>query len=312
MEDKISLKAVEQYSAAFATKVAGAFFSKKDKITGSDILNLCEIRQVNLFVIRELMKAWQQESQKFKSPYFNYQAQDVKEALTQFQNVLSNHISISQDNFQPFLTKAVNQTIMLVLTPYDFYSNALNKEGNTHLKVAELKNEIKYLKINCQPLEQLVKHLEEKKLDIIAGNEAFALLDHILEEVIFTPEDVEAYLVKFSHVISISVEMLYEHPAEDKPRQIKSEPLVKESKSIAEDFEKISRIKDKLTINQKFMFTKMLFSGDFDLFSRAIDQLDKFDTLKQATHYLEINYATWNKESEEYEEFMELVEKRFS
>ena len=82
--------------------------------------------------------------------------------------------------------------------------------------------------------------------------------------------------------------------------------------SIAEDFEKISRIKDKLTINQKFMFTKMLFSGDFDLFSQAIDQLDKFDTLKQATHYLEINYAVWDKESEEYEEFMELVEKRFS
>ena len=312
MEDKISLKAVEQYSAAFATKVAGAFFAKKDKIMGPDILDLCEIRQVNLFVIRELMKTWQQESQKFKSPYFNYQALEVKEALTQFQNVLSNHISISQDNFQPFLTKAVNQTIMLVLTPYDFYSDALDKEGNTHLKVAELKNEIKYLKINCQPLEQLVKHLEEKKLDIIAGNEAFALLDHILEEVNFTPEDVEAYLVKFSQVIPISVERLYERPAENRPRQIKSEIVAKESKSIAEDFEKISRIKDKLTINQKFMFTKMLFSGDFDLFSQAIDQLDKFDTLKQATHYLEINYAVWDKESEEYEEFMELVEKRFS
>lgn len=312
MEDKISLKAVDKYSVAFATKVSGSFFAKKQKISGPEILNLSEIKQVNLFVIRDLMKNWQQENQKFKSPYFDYQAPEVKEALIQFQNVVSNHISISQDNFLPFLIKAVHQTLMLVLTPYDFYSNTLEREGNTHLKVVELKNEIKYLKINGQPLEQLVKHLEEKKLDIISGNEAFAMLDHILEEVNFTPEDVEAYLSKFSQILPISVEMFYERAAENKPRQVRQESIVKEGKTVAEGFEKISSIKDKLTINQKFMFTKMLFSGDFDLFVQAIDQLDSFDTLKQATHYLETNYNEWDKESEEFEEFMELIEKRFN
>ena len=312
MEDKISVKAVENYSAAFATKISGVFFAKNEKITGPGILNLSEIRQINLFVIRDLMKTWQQESQKFRSPYFNYQAPEVKEALTLFQNVVSNHISISQDNFLPFLIKAVRQTIMLALDPYDFYSDTLDKEGNTHLKISELKYEIKYLKINREPLEQLVKHLEEKKLEIISGNEAFALLDRILEEVSFTPEDVEAYLAKFSQIIPVSIEMLYERAAENKPRQVIQEPATKESKSIAQGFEKIARIKDKLTINQKFMFTKMLFSGDFDLFVQAIDQLDNFDTLKQATHYLETNYTMWDRESEEYEEFMELLEKRYS
>ena len=312
MEDKISVKAVENYSAAFATKISGVFFAKNEKITGPGILNLSEIRQINLFVIRDLMKTWQQESQKFRSPYFNYQAPEVKEALTLFQNVVSNHISISQDNFLPFLIKAVRQTIMLALDPYDFYSDTLDKEGNTHLKISELKYEIKYLKINREPLEQLVKHLEEKKLEIISGNEAFALLDRILEEVSFTPEDVEAYLAKFSQIIPVSIEMLYERAAENKPRQVIQEPAIKESKSIAQGFEKIARIKDKLTINQKFMFTKMLFSGDFDLFVQAIDQLDNFDTLKQATHYLETNYTMWDRESEEYEEFMELLEKRYS
>ena len=56
----------------------------------------------------------------------------------------------------------------------------------------------------------------------------------------------------------------------------------------------------------------MLFSGDFDLFSQAIDHLDNFDSLKQATQYLDAHYKSWDKESEEYEEFIELVEKRFS
>jgi hypothetical protein len=311
MEDKINLKAVSKYSGAFAAKISGAYFSKKETISGSDILNLCQIRQVNLFVIRDLMKTWQKESQKMKSPYFNYEAPEVKEALTQFQNVLSNHMSISNELFLPFLTRAVHQTIMLALDPYDYYSDTLDRESKTHIKVAELKNEIKYLKINNQPLERLIKQLEEKKLEIISGNEAFALLDHILEEVNFTPEDVDAYLSKFSQVIPASVEMFYESATEKKPIAVNTQPVLKETKSIAEDFQKINSIKENLTINQKFMFTKILFSGDFDLFSQAIDQLDNFDSLKQAKNYLETNYTLWDRESEEYEEFLELVEKRF-
>ncbi|MBK5280019.1 MAG: hypothetical protein JJE09_14260 [Bacteroidia bacterium] len=312
MEDKINSKAVDKYSKAFADKVSGSFFSNKETISGPEILNLCQIRQVNLFVIRDLMRSWQKESQKLKSPYFNYNSNEVREALTQFQNVLSNHISISKDFFVPVLSKAVHQTIMLALDPYDFYSDTLDKESKAHIKVAELKNEIKYLKINCQPLEKLVAHLEEKKLEIISGNEAFALLDHILEEVNFTPEDVDAYLTKFSEVIPTSVEMLYESATVSVPKKIRQQVPSKEVKTIADDFQKIQSIKEKLTINQKFMFTKILFSGDFDLFTQTIDQLDNFDSLKQATQYLETNYTLWDRESEEYEEFLQLVEKRFS
>jgi hypothetical protein len=312
MEDKINIKAVAKYSEAFAAKISEAYFSSKGKINGLDILNLCQIRQVNLFVLRDLKKTWHQESQKLKSHYFDYETQEVKEALTQFQNVLSNHISISKENFFPFLTRAVHQTILLALDPYDFYSNTLDRGSQTHLKVAELKNEIKYLKINGQPLEQLVKQLEEKKLEIISGNEAFALLDHILEEVNFQPEDVDAYLSQFSLVIPTSVEMLYESAIEKKSIPVKLQPVSKETKTIVEGFQKIQSIKEILTINQKFMFTKILFSGDFDLFSQAIDQLDNFDSLKQAKNYIDTNFTLWNKESEEYEEFFELVVKRFS
>jgi hypothetical protein len=81
---------------------------------------------------------------------------------------------------------------------------------------------------------------------------------------------------------------------------------------LAERFQKIGRIKDGLTINQKFMFTKILFNGDFEIFSAAIEKLDRLDNLKQAMTYLEQTYPEWDKESEEYEEFIELVEKRFS
>ena len=68
-----------------------------------------------------------------------------------------------------------------------------------------------------------------------------------------------------------------------------------------------------MTINQKFMFTKVLFHGDFELFSDAIEHLDKLDSIKAAIRYIEDQHASaWDHDSEEFHEFMELVEKRFA
>jgi len=314
MDEKISHKAVEQYSAAFATKATDTFYARKAKITGPDILALCEVKQVNLFAIKTLMGLWSEEIQKLRSPYFDYQSTDVQEALAEFQNVLSNHISISRENFLPILRKAVEQTLFLILDPYDFYSDTLDKSGKEMIRVEELKATVKYLKINQQPLEHLLIKLEEKKLQVIPGNEAFALLDHILEEVNFSPEDVEPYLAKLAGTVPVTIDKLYEPRVEMKPAKIKAsaDHDEKQVATIADNFQKITSIKDSLTINQKFMFTKMLFSGDFDLFSQAIEQLDRFESLQQAQRFLELNYSEWDTESEEYAEFVELLEKRYS
>jgi len=364
MDEKISIKALEDYSDDYASKVTASFFSKKDKISGPEILQLCDIQQINLFVIRELLKAWRLETQKLRSPYFDFAAAPVADALTKFHNLLSNHIAISKENFQPLLKKAVGQTLSVILNPYDFYSVTLTSQGDP-LKLDDLRNEIKYIRINRTPLDRLLADLEKKKKLTISGNEAFASLDHILEEVNFTPEDVEEHLVKFSAVVPLSLEDLYEKeeesivtpapippvveqkpapappaepvkppapspPAESvkppapapeipskqeakKPAQI---PLYDQQPgkgtTLAENFQKRRKIKDSLTINQKFMFTKILFNGDFELFSAAIDRLDELDNLNQAKNYLTNNYGEWNPEGEEYKEFMEIVERRFA
>lgn len=374
MDEKISVKALEDYSDDFASKVTASFFSKKDKISGPEILQLCDIQQINLFVIRELLKAWRLETQKLRSPYFDYAAAPVAEALTKFHNLLSNHIAISRENFQPLLKKAVSQTLSVILNPYDFYSVTLTSQGDP-LKLEDLRNEIKYIRINRTPLDRLLADLEQKQKLTISGNEAFASLDQILEEVNFTPEDVEEHLAKFSAVVPLSFEDLYEKeedpiatpapilpvveqkpapraepvkpptpappaeavkppapasPAEavKPPAQAPEVPAKQEAKkpaqiplydqqpgkgtTLAENFQKRRKIKDSLTINQKFMFTKILFNGDFELFSTAIDRLDELDNLNQAKNYLTNNYGEWNPESEEYQEFMEIVERRFA
>lgn len=317
MDEKISTKAIDEYSNLFASKLADAFFQNKEKINGPEILALAEIKQINLLVLKELMGRWNQESEKWKSPFFDYEAEEVQQSMVQFRNALSNHIAISKKDFLPLLKKAVTQTLFLLLAPYDFYADVLDSRGKGLLRVDELKNETKYLKINKAPLEKLVEKLEERKAEVITGNEAFALLDHILEEVNFTPEDIDGYVSIFSKVMPLHLEELLE--VKEPEKEIPVQPVKVEVKAMAEvpvrkedGKRKDFRIKDSLTINQKFMFTKILFYGDFEVFSQAIDRFDNFHNLNQAINFINENYPQWDKESEEYEEFFEILKRKFS
>jgi hypothetical protein len=247
---------------------------------------------------------------------------------------------------------------MVIFDPYDFFSMIITGKNNK-LEVESFREEIKYLKVNKAPLDRMLQKMEEKGAKELSGNEAFAILDQILEEVNFTPEDVEDYIEKFSTMVPLDPARFFVSKAPEPvarpisqpvrpvetpkvvtappqqqtiqqppPRPAQNTPRVqqpaqqatslndkfgRESKQTVAGNFKIFKIKDSLTINQKFMFTKVLFHGDFELFSKAIDRIDQLDTLSAALRYIDEEYAsTWDRDSEEFHEFMELVEKRFS
>lgn len=317
MEEKISIKAVEQYSEAFAAKVAETVFANKQSITGPEILNVTELKQVNLFILRELMVSWKDGMEKSKSPYFDYSAAEVQESFRQFQNIVSNHIAVRKREFLLLMAKAVSKTILLILDPYDFYSDVLDRPGK--IKTVDLIEEVKYVKINRAPLERLLESIKLEVLDEINGNTAFAKLDHILEEVNFAPEEIDPFVAQFSKVLPLNLVKMYEAPIAlvgkqtikvNAPKQPVAEVVVKVDTELPK--QKQQRIKDTLTINQKFMFTKILFHGDFEIFTVAIEKLDQFDNLEQALRFLQDQYPEWDRETEEYEEFLMLLERRFA
>jgi hypothetical protein len=188
MDEKISLEAIALYADSYSEKVIKAFFVKKDKITGSEILSFCNVQQVNLLIIKELFKTWKEETRKIKSPYFDYENAEVKDALDNLMNILSRNILVSQQHFTPLVKKAVSQALLIIFDPYDFYSMLVTGRNNK-VEVAAFREEIKYLRVNKAPLEKMLQKMEEKNVDEISANEALGILDHILEEVNFTPED---------------------------------------------------------------------------------------------------------------------------
>ncbi len=351
MDEKISLEAIGQYGDRYSEKVLQSFFSAHNRITGPEILNLTNVQQVNLFVIHELFKAWKEDQKKIRSPYFDYDDPAVKDALDQLMKLLSQKISIDSTNFEPLLRKAVRQALLAIFDPYDYFSMLITGTDN-RLEVSAFREEIRYLRVNKAPLERLLQKLEEKSVTTVSGNEAFGILDQILEEVNFHPADVEQYIELFSAIHPLDPNTFFITKEDEQPevplnsvaepevakeivapkvepepvkqplyeeRQTVSKPTLNEQHvreprpTLADNFKRIARIKESLTINQKFMFTKVLFHGDFELFSRAVERLDQFDSLNAALRYLEDEHAsTWDRESEEFHEFMELVEKRFA
>lgn len=340
MDEKISLDAIAAYGDAYADKVSRSFFSSKTRINGSEILSLCDVPQINMFVIRELRITWREETKKIRSPYFDYDQPEVKEALDNLMAVLSNNISVKQEYFVPLLKKAVRQTLLLVFNPYDFFS-ILVTGNNNRVHLDQFKEEIKYLKINKAPLARLAQKLEEKNIKEVSGNEAFAILDQILEEVSFAPEDVDQHIQQFSKTLPLDPSAFFgakeEAPQKSAPvereqkterRLIVDEPIpfrqstemkpvlndrikTEQRPQVYSNFQRIPKIKDHLTINQKFMFTKVLFFGDFESFSRAVDEIDQLPDMEAALQYLETQSSNWDRESREFHEFMEMVEKRF-
>lgn len=327
MDEKISLEAIALYGDAYAEKVLKTFFSSRDQIMGKEILSLSNVQQVNMFVIREIFRSWKDETRKQKSIYFDNEHPEVKEALQNYMAIVSNHILVDQTHFAPILKKAVSHSLLAIFNPYDFFSMIITGKNNK-LDVAAFREDLKYLKVNKAPLERMLEKLDEQGTTELAGNEAFAILDHILEEVNFTPEDVEPYIQRFSEVVPLNAEKFYipnhtTSPAKPIEKREKTVEVTDDTSvntrqnthretAVMDNLTRISKIKESLSINQKFMFTKVLFYGDFDSFSRAIDEIDQLNDLSSALNYLEGHSATWDRDSKEFHEFMELVEKRFS
>lgn len=341
MDEKISLEAIAAYEDAYTEKISRDFFSSKDRITGQDILKLTNVPQVNMFVIRELLLTWKEETSKIRSPYFDYDHPEVREAVENLMALLSNHISLARSDFEPLLKRAVRQTLLVIFNPYDFFSILVTGKDN-QVDLPQFKEEIKYLKINKAPLVRLVQKLEEKGLQKVSGNEAFAILDQILEEVSFTPEDLDEHIRQFSATVPLDPSSFFPakepEPAPAYQRVVADAPKVERRRVVEEEddeaaphtptlndrmqspqrsavystFQKIEKIKDHLTINQKFMFTKVLFYGDFESFSRTVDELDSLPDMDAALKYLDSQASNWDRESREFHEFMEMVEKRFA
>ncbi len=326
MEEKLNWKAIDSYSLSFSGKLVESFFSGKPKISGKEILKLSPVKQVNLFVLDELLRAWKEESEKLKSPYFDYDALEVKESYQHFLNELSNNILIDRGHFAPLLKVATSNTLLLVFAPYDFFSSYIKEQPEIVLDT--LLERLKYIRVNKAPLQGLADEMQRRSIKKLSGQEAFRILDHVIQELSFSPADFEEFTSQFSLVSPLDPDKFYTTFDAPKAEVVKTAPVNNpkqeknaptklfeqiEKETLADNFQraKISKIRDNLNINQRFMFINVLFKGNTDKFNSSIEFIDSCADRSVAFRFIAESQPDWDKESEAYIEFMELVEKRF-
>lgn len=165
MASKLNDNAVLAYSESFAKAVCSEFFAKHERITGSQLSDFCSIKQVNLFIIKILFENWQADNAKIKSPFFDYENPEIKALLEKLMNMLSRNISIDQPTFEKLVTQSVADTIQLLLAPYVFYEQELQKlalNGSTIRVNEEFKPALKYVKTHKVLFDQIVEGLQVK------------------------------------------------------------------------------------------------------------------------------------------------------
>lgn len=345
MESKLNQAAVSEYSTSFSQKLIQQAYQHTSKLSGQEVLSLTPLKQVNLLVIRAIFLQWKSEVEYLKSPYFDYEASEVKSALADFMNVVSQHISIDQQHLSPLLQQAVQDTLHLILSPYDFYFHLLSNTEKNVWTVPELEESLKYIRINRPLLEKLTERCRQENYERVTKEHVIELYKEVAGHLDAAPEDTEPYLLKFNNVIPLNVDTLYSQDAHPKSRSAsffdtldsdtepgaapKEKQTNEEERRTLNDYlnrqdrstladqhrqRKIESLTKHISVNQKFMFIRELFNNDADAYASAIRELDTQSTYAEAINLIRRDFSQnyrWKMDSEEVLEFMELITKRF-
>ncbi|WP_242920981.1 hypothetical protein [Pontibacter liquoris] len=147
MEDKYNQLHLERYSKQLANLLCDRHFASYDTLNGPQLMGFTPVKQVNLFVIKELLLRWHHEMANLRSPYFDYEHEEVKEALLHFMNVLSRKILMKRNAFEPLLQKAIYDTFLVVLDPVSTFEEKFLRIQE-EITLPKLQENLKYIDID--------------------------------------------------------------------------------------------------------------------------------------------------------------------
>lgn len=206
MSNKFNANALNDYSRSYARRIAADFYQQHTTISGSQILSLTPINQINLLVIGTLSTKWQADAEKFRSPYFDFTHADVEEALQHFMNVVSQHISVRREHLEPLLADAVRRTIILIFDPRAYFDELLRNQPEFTLTADSLKQISRFTKINQFISAHLTQRMNGKPF--IYVNQAIGYLDEAFSQKAHEIEHYDKFVSIFSEKVPMDVSAL--------------------------------------------------------------------------------------------------------
>lgn len=316
MESKLNHQSIDAYSKALAKQLCQSFFSNSSHISGKEILELSPNKQINLMALKNLFKKWKKENAKLQSPYFDYANDEVKKAMKDFMNTLSRHIYVKKEHFETLLRESIKDSVLLAFSPYDFYSKEINQRDESQLSLADLKDLRKYIKFNGFLLDGLIERFEASTDELIFTDKAFEMFNDVCSSSEGQPAEIHPLLAEFSKTLPLSLADIYLEEGKAETTVLNDKLQSHEKQTLADKLAKSEgkSILNMLTLNQRFMFVNELFEGNQNQFLAAVEHINSMENYTEASSHIKNSFADkyeWDVESEEVQEFMELVEKRF-
>ncbi|WP_439881217.1 hypothetical protein ACSX1A_19010 [Pontibacter sp. MBLB2868] len=164
MEDKYNQLHLDRYSKQLANLLCDRHFASHDTLNGPQLIGFTPVKQVNLFIIKELLLKWHHEMANLRSPYFDYEHEEVKEALLNFMNVLSRKILMKRNAFEPLLQKAIYDTFLVVLAPVTTFEEKFLRIQE-EITLPKLQENLKYIDIDKQLFAGFIETLSPSSRD---------------------------------------------------------------------------------------------------------------------------------------------------
>jgi hypothetical protein len=336
MSYKLKQDSIDLFSKEVSAEICSEFFKENKKIDGNQLMSITGSKQTNLLLVKMLFDKWQLEMAKLESPYFAFEKEEVKTALDAFMKVLSKHIQVVRNDFEPILSAAISASIILHFDSGKFYKNELISDQESDLSVQSLHDLKKYLKFNAAPLFELLKGIKAEKISReelkaqIESAYASADLNEIDAHDFLKDLGVEDKLDSLFEKEVEVVEVVKEEPVIQPKRKSSKIKLIadkddevpalnhkfeKATSTLADELHKKTKkdIESSLNLNDKFMFINNLFGGNKPDFKNAMKDLESSSDFGDAKAKIESKYGSeWDMDGEEAQALFQVLERRFS
>ncbi|GAB2598827.1 hypothetical protein [Spirosoma areae] len=204
MSNKFNANALTDYSKSYARRIAADFYQNHAAITGQQLLSLTPISQINLFIINSLSDKWQADATKFRSHYFDFADADVQEALQNFMNIVSQHISVRREHLEPLLADATRRAIIMIFDPRAYFDDILRSQPEFTVTADALKQITRYTKINQFIPAHITQRVNGRPFVYV--NQALTYLDEALTQKGHELEHYDKFVALFSekHPMDVS------------------------------------------------------------------------------------------------------------
>lgn len=336
---------IQSYGVALSEKLVTDFFSKKESIKGDEIVRFTEIEQLNFFILMNLFDRWKDEISRLKSPYFNYEEEEVALALKTFVNKVSRHISVRKEFFKPLVQKGIVDTLTYLLNPVEFIEQEMNRIER--LTKTDILDKQKFFKLYTDTLQLWIAkvNLMSEYVDVaevVRAYKSVAPQQHVVQ---YSDPIVDKFnqLLKLTIPVSPSqqanVEKLVKIAAPEpktetvQPKVLENlpnQPAPKPSISINEQIKqsaqtgnsiaerlsksKIEDIKSSIPLNLKFLFINVLFDGKVNEYNDALSHIEQCSDFESTQKLLLDTYSKknkWDSRTEERDEFFKIIERKF-